>query len=258
MTQVNGSLLGLTSSSRKCGLGIWNPETLRAGCDLTQPWAACHRGSFSCSLCRDNLQHLSTLKHVDAPQAIIQQYWLGEHCRFGFTANVVWSQSYFNDSTVYSLCPFETQFSTSFPSFSLDVSRAALFSACESVVATFFWKHVNVLTTHLFRDFLDYCLFFFVAASQNTTTQKKYWILTRIMTCCLSQAWCVCDIANLCPPRVCSCWKVAASSRKTLRLLLQHKLIWLHVPFPDLIAPSLQPSSGAFRLFLVLLQTSLA
>lgn len=208
MTQVNGSLLGLTSSSRKCGLGIWNPETLRAGCDLTQPWAACHRGSFSCSLCRDNLQHLSTLKHVDAPQAIIQQYWLGEHCRFGFTANVVWSQSYFNDSTVYSLCPFETlayyiflhQFSTSFPSFSLDVSRAALFSACE--------------------------------------------------------AWCV--IANLCPPWVCSCWKVAASSRRTLRLLLQHKLIWLHVPFPDLIAPSLQPSSSAFRLFLVLLQTSLA
>lgn len=108
MTQVNGSLLGLTSSSRKCGLGIWNPETLRAGCDLTQPWAACHRDSFSCSLCRDNLQHLSTLKHVDAPQAIIQQYGLGEHCRFGFTANVVWSQSYFNDSTVYSLCPFET------------------------------------------------------------------------------------------------------------------------------------------------------
>lgn len=33
---------------------------------------------------------------------------------------------------------FLHQFSTSFPSFSLDVSRAALFSVCESVVATFF------------------------------------------------------------------------------------------------------------------------
>lgn len=176
MTQVNGSLLGLTASSRKwCGLGIWNPETLRAGCDLTQPLAGCHRGSFSCSLCRDNLQHLSILKHVDAPQAIIQQYWLGEHCRFRFTANVVWSQSYFDDSTVYSLCPFVKllpiifflyQFSTSFPSFSLDVSRAALFSACESVVATLFWKH-------LFRDFLDYCLFFVLLLHKIQPHKRK-------------------------------------------------------------------------------------
>lgn len=68
---------------------------------------------------------------------------------------------------------FLHQFSTSFPSFSLDVSRAALFSACESVVATFFWKDVNVLTTHLFRDFLDYCLFFVLLLNHTKKNIKS-------------------------------------------------------------------------------------
>lgn len=61
---------------------------------------------------------------------------------------------------------FLYQFSTSFPSFSLDVSRAALFSACESVVATLFWKH-------LFRDFLDYCLFFVLLLHKIQPHKRK-------------------------------------------------------------------------------------
>lgn len=219
MTEVDGSSVGLTASSIVCcGLGSCHPETLTAGCVLTQPSAGCHCGFFSCSLWRDNVQH------VDAPHAFAQQYGCGEHCRFRFTANadrnLIWCL------VCLCFCPFETlayyifsyQFSTSLPSFSLDISRTALLSACESVVATLFWKHVNVLTTHLpVQGLSGLLLVFCVAASQNTTTHTpKKLNLTRIMTCCLSQAWYVRDIANLCPPWVCSCWKVAASSRKTM------------------------------------------